>query len=731
MLSDTAKLYTELHLKDGLSSGLKKARGVLRDYHGQTVTVGQGLKNLQNNLTRIAKFGFLAVAGAATYAIKQAGDFQAQLNTINTVAKVNESALGRIGAGIRQMARDTGASTSDLTASYYDLLSAGIKAADAQNVLTQANHLAIGGLSTNTEAVNVLTTAINAYGGDASKAKEYTDQLAMAINLGKVKASEIAASFANVALIASKYSIGVNEIAAAYATLTAKGMAAGDVTTYMRQTINSLIKPTSALKALEKQTGKSYIAIAGKKGLVVALQMMVDDAKKAGIDVATLTGRIQAQQFIAGTTGASLQSYLDALNKVNNASKDGGEAMKQFQIRQQGLNYSLDRLKAVARDTAITFGMDLLPSVKNVSDALYNLLVTHRSDIETFSHKIGDLANTLFSTPNVESGVQKALTFLKDLPWADIKAEMKFSADIAKKAIDLFNGLPPELQKGIVLFYAGNKLTGGALGSLAGTILDWAGLKTIHAANVTVIGANVTGGVPGATGGTGGGSGGLLGWIKTIIPIAAVAVMGDQSIQAIQAALDRNNAYAAQGLTQAEINALLLSKPLTPGERRTVVPENWDPVTRAKNLQSALDKIAANTSGLPSLLPNAAPTTIPNDPASRPPTGDDIHRMVREQVRMTQFTVEQNQKLSTADRVMQLLYASSQAANIGDAQRARQLQAKAERIARAAGTTTQAVRDKKLSVTVNNTVRTTVSVSAVAIVAAAERVVLGHKVGFQ
>ena len=44
-----------------------------------------------------------------------------------------------------------GTPLEELTQGYYDLVSAGIKAKDAQNVLTQANKLAIGGLASTAE----------------------------------------------------------------------------------------------------------------------------------------------------------------------------------------------------------------------------------------------------------------------------------------------------------------------------------------------------------------------------------------------------------------------------------------------------------------------------------------------------------------------------------------------------------------------------------------------------
>src|SRR5688500_19395866 len=69
-------------------------------------------------------------------------------NTFPTRRSSDLKVLGGIGEAIRGISRDTGVSTGDLTTAYYDLVSAGVKTADAQGVLNSAVTLGIGGLGT-------------------------------------------------------------------------------------------------------------------------------------------------------------------------------------------------------------------------------------------------------------------------------------------------------------------------------------------------------------------------------------------------------------------------------------------------------------------------------------------------------------------------------------------------------------------------------------------------------
>ena len=174
--------------------------------------------------TSVKNIGKLAVAGAAvalvlgTGAVKAAADFESQLNTINTVAQATPAQLEGIGAGIRKIARDTGAPLEELTQGFYDLVSAGVDAAQAQRVLESSNRLAIGGLATAAEGVDLLTTALNSFGVAAqdqgATSERFADIFAKAIEKGKVTAAELASSFATIAPIAAKSGIEIEELAA-------------------------------------------------------------------------------------------------------------------------------------------------------------------------------------------------------------------------------------------------------------------------------------------------------------------------------------------------------------------------------------------------------------------------------------------------------------------------------------------------------------------------------------
>lgn len=522
-LAERATLVTELRLDDKLSGGLRKAQGSLRGLDGAAKRAGQGLKTLGGLMATAGKLAAVGAAGVVVGAVKMAADFEAALNTINTVAMATPEALDKIGDSMRKLARDTGTELGDLTAGYYDLVSAGIKTADAQNVLTQANTLGIGALSSTAEAVDLLTTAINTYGGDATKAAAYTDIFAKAVERGKVTASEIASSFANVGPLAASLGVDVAELGAGYARLTAGGTKAGEAATQMASALTALLKKTPGLEALEKATKKNYAAIAGSDGLNVALEQMRTDAKKAGIEIIDLVGRKEALLYILQTTGPNLKAYNADLAAMADAE---GTAARQMGERQKGLVPQLKMLKAGLKDAAITIGSALLPKLTPLVKKLNDWL-----NLDTTQAGIADFAT------NLASGFEAVAKWAGTVPWGEIASGLQAAAGFAGNLISVFANMPPQAQATILALVGLNKLTGGAVAGIVGD-LGKGIIKGVLGMNAGVVNINAGvvnggGGLPGPGGPTKTTGTDLLGnlvkgaYVLTVAGILAEAIAAD------------------------------------------------------------------------------------------------------------------------------------------------------------------------------------------------------------
>lgn len=456
MLGETAKLITELDLRDGLTPGLTRAGSALSRFASQgrqhLDRIARGTGQVATGIGRIATLAAGAAVGGLFAAGRAAANFGDQLNIINTIAQTTPDKLKNIGDGIRRLSTETGADLSDLTSAYYDLLSAGIKVEDAQGDLNLAYKLSRGALSTTGEAVDFLTTALNAYGLKGRDAARISDMFAQSVADGKVKLDQIAATFSDVASIAAVNKIGINEVAAAYGLLTAKGSSAGEAATGMKRAIISLASPNGELAALEAMLKRDYSAIASREGLVPALQQLRTDANKYGFDLYKLLGRQEAYAFTVKTTGSNLAGFNQELQRINQSA---GATERQFGERQQGLAYQFGRLKANVLDAAIAVGEGFAPALGRLADKATAYIRDHRDDFVNLGKRIGEALDGI-DWGAVESGAQTMLSILK-------------------AGYEVIKLIPPQVSLVVAGFAGLNKLSGGLLGAGVGNIVGGLG----------------------------------------------------------------------------------------------------------------------------------------------------------------------------------------------------------------------------------------------------------------
>ena len=224
-----------------------------------------------------------------------------------------------------------------------------------------------------------------------------------------------------------------------------------------------------------------------------------------------------------------------------------------------------------------------------------------------------DLGNSLAGM------LDTGLNFAMGIPWDKVKSTMQTVGGMAKMALDAFLAMPAWVQTAVVGGWGLNKLTGGALGDIAGELGKGLikGVLGINAGVVNVSGKVVTGGggvVPGGKTGAVGKIGSVVGNIGKVFLVgmaAAVAVelagaLGEQSTAIQEQGKDVVNKTKdyAPGMTEKEIVAalaavraptkdplstiaLLVTEPLNKGFSNLLATE--------KVLQDQLAVIRANT----------------------------------------------------------------------------------------------------------------------------------------
>ncbi len=188
--------------------------------------------------------------------------------------------------------------------------------------------------------------------------------------------------------------------------------------------------------------------------------------------------------------------------------KDSKLAQGDFGRTSEGLANQMRILKASLTDTGATIGTALLPNIAKLAQKFNTLIKLHAPEIQKFA----DALPPIFD---------KLVAFFEKIPWDAIKDAFLVMGVGARALLDAFLGLPPWVQTAVITGWGLNKLTGGAVTNIIGTITEGLGknlatklgLMTVQAGTV-----NVNGPVTGGGGGAGGG--------PSIIGVGFAAALG-------------------------------------------------------------------------------------------------------------------------------------------------------------------------------------------------------------
>jgi hypothetical protein len=187
----------------------------------------------------------------------------------------------------------------------------------------------------------------------------------------------------------------------------------------------------------------------------------------------------------------------------------------------KGPGASLRRFGDAVEGAQQALATGFLPLMEKVSEKIQTLLADPAvlKQIQDFGVGAADTLDSLIDT---------ALA----LPWGAIGDAFRLMGTGAKAALDFFTGMPSWIQTAVLTGWGLNKLTGGALGSIVGTLGSGLikGVLGMNAGVVNINAATVNGGVGGAAGGAAaaGRGGGVLGTLSKVVAVGIAAQLASE-----------------------------------------------------------------------------------------------------------------------------------------------------------------------------------------------------------
>lgn len=353
-------------------------------------------KVLENTGQTLRRWGTIltgSVIGTLGAATKTFMDFETRLMEIQTIAKLAPQDLQQMGKQIRQVAIESAQSFGTTARAVYQILSAGVDASKAIDVLRVSAKLATAGLADLEHTADAVTTVLNAYRLSTEQATRVADIMFKTVELGKTTIPELAAQIGRVASTAAQAGVPFEELSAAIAAMTAAGVQTEMTMASLGQLLQNLLNPNKALtEALQELGYSSGLALLQAKGLAGALELLSKAIPRE--QLAEMIGSVEGLRAVMVLTGSQGDRFKQMLQEISHSAGATDQAFKTiasttgFQLRQAVLSIT---------DAFISLGSAVAPAVKTVAVAIKEVMdkLKESKEFDRFVRNLQEVAKQM------------------------------------------------------------------------------------------------------------------------------------------------------------------------------------------------------------------------------------------------------------------------------------------------------------------------------------------------
>lgn len=326
--------------------------------------MGRQMQSTGKNLTRNLTLPIAALGGAS---VKLAADFDESMTKIQTLVGVSADVVDGFKDSVLDLAGQTAQAPAELADALFTVTSAGLRGAEAMQVLEMAAKGSAIGMGETKEIARAVTAVMQAYGPEVMSAAQAMDILTATVREGNLEASELAPVLGRVVGIASQLGVGFEEVGASIATFTRLGVDSAEAVTGLRGFLSGLISPSQQGADALAQVGMSFEGLrreVDENGLAQTMIKLINTFDGNVEALAAVIPNVRALGAVMGTAGVQGQSYLNIQNNITNST---GILNKAFEDTGKSgafiLKQTLTQLKQIGTD----IGSIVLPVVANLA----------------------------------------------------------------------------------------------------------------------------------------------------------------------------------------------------------------------------------------------------------------------------------------------------------------------------------------------------------------------------
>ena len=332
-------------------------------------------------LTKFAGKAATAITGLGVaiigYGIDSALKFQESLRQIENQSNLTGSQVQALGRTIMDLSNQTAISTSDLSGAALIIAQAGVKGAQATNLLTDASKAAV---ITNASVIDTTKALISAQTLQIAKGMDLNTLTGVLVAgsktyVGGLQAEEAMLS-GRVGVALSNYGLKLKDIISIGSTFAGVSLPTRSIVSFTAG-LNNLLKPTTDAKGKLTSYDKSLqrlglsqtkLAADFRNGNLIGMFQQINDAAKKG--GGPLSNYVNTVFGTSGGGAASviiknLQKYIDT--QKNLSGKGAGSLAESFGLATSELPFKLKQLKTEAKNALTGIGLFFLPTITDLA----------------------------------------------------------------------------------------------------------------------------------------------------------------------------------------------------------------------------------------------------------------------------------------------------------------------------------------------------------------------------
>jgi hypothetical protein len=361
--------------------------------------------SMQGAIAGVTKglLGPAAMIFALTQAVKWANateeahrNFATEMLKLQTQIGLTTEDVQQMSQAVLSLAGSTTKAPQELAEAMFFIASAGLRGAEAMDVLRSSAQLSAIGLGETKVIADLLTSAVNAYGSETLSAASASDILVNAVRLGKLEADQLAGAMGRVLPIASAMGVTFDEVGGVLAAMSKTGTDAATGATQLRAIMVSLLKPSEQANAVLTELGLTQQGIRDiimEDGLWPALLLLNDAVGENTAQWAELFPNVRALAGVMDLLGPQLQGNIELMDGM---AQSGGVASEAFSLFAESAQADVDRLAAQQERLAILQGQYQV-GVRAAIRENRTMRTQARADRIAFSNDMEGMTNLLLN----------------------------------------------------------------------------------------------------------------------------------------------------------------------------------------------------------------------------------------------------------------------------------------------------------------------------------------------